>query len=65
VADGPRSDCGYIGARRRRRLPWDRLYSAYSNAVELSDYAQESGRGGPAGERVDLVVLVEQGEVEG
>jgi superfamily II DNA helicase RecQ len=31
----------------------------------MIDYAQESGRGGRAGERVDLVVLVEQGEVEG
>ena len=28
------------------------------------DYAQESGRGGRAGERVDSVILVEQDEVE-
>jgi superfamily II DNA helicase RecQ len=30
----------------------------------MIDYAQESGRGGRAGERVDSVILVEQGEVE-
>jgi superfamily II DNA/RNA helicase len=30
----------------------------------MIDYAQESGRGGRAGERVDSVVLVEKGEVE-
>ena len=30
----------------------------------MIDYAQESGRGGRAGERVDAVVLVEKGEVE-
>jgi superfamily II DNA helicase RecQ len=30
----------------------------------MIDYAQESGRGGRAGERVDSVVVVEQGEVE-
>lgn len=29
----------------------------------MIDYAQESGRGGRAGERVDPVILVEQGEV--
>lgn len=30
----------------------------------MIDYAQESGRGGRAGERVDSVIVVEQGEVE-
>jgi superfamily II DNA helicase RecQ len=30
----------------------------------MIDYAQESGRGGRAGERVDSVILVEHGEVE-
>jgi superfamily II DNA helicase RecQ len=30
----------------------------------MIDYAQESGRGGRAGEMVDAVVLVEKGEVE-
>ena len=30
----------------------------------MIDYAQESGRGGRAGKRVDAVVLVEKGEVE-
>lgn len=30
----------------------------------MVDYAQESGRGGRAGERVDSVVLVEKGEME-
>ena len=30
----------------------------------LTDFAQESGRGGRAGERVDLVIVVEEGEVE-
>ena len=30
----------------------------------IIDYAQESGRGGRAGERVNSVVLVEHGEVE-
>ena len=31
----------------------------------IINYAQESGRRGQAGERVDLVIVVEQGEVEG
>lgn len=30
----------------------------------MIDYAQESGRGGRAGERIDSVVLVEKGEVQ-
>jgi hypothetical protein len=30
----------------------------------MIDFAQESGRGGRAGERVDLVIIVERGEVE-
>ena len=30
----------------------------------MIDYAQESGRGGRASERVDAVVVVEKGEVE-
>lgn len=30
----------------------------------MIDYAQESGRGGRAGERVDSVIVVEHGEVE-
>ena len=30
----------------------------------IIDYAQESGRGGRAGERVNSVVLVKHGEVE-
>ncbi|KAF1934618.1 P-loop containing nucleoside triphosphate hydrolase protein, partial [Clathrospora elynae] len=30
----------------------------------MIDFAQETGRGGRAGERVDLVIVVEHGEVE-
>jgi hypothetical protein len=45
-----RVNCSYVSVRDRGRL--------------LRDFAQASGRRGQGGERVDMVVVLGQGEVE-